>query len=89
MNLPILVRTSDRQFTAALIGAPEISAAGATREEAIAGLRQVVQQHVDRGELASLDFDDWLDLAGKYQDDPVLDEICDEAYRARDADVNP
>jgi len=89
MNVPILVQASDRQFRAALIGAPDISACGATREEAIAGLRQVVQQRVDRGEIASLEFDDWLDLAGKYRDDPMLDEICEEAYRARDADVQP
>jgi len=89
MNVPILVQASDRQFRAELIGAPHISAAGATREEAIAGLRQVVQQRVARGEIASLEFDDWLDLAGKYRDDPMLDEICEEAYRARDADVQP
>lgn len=89
MNVPILVRALDRQFTATLIGAPDISAAGATREEAIAGLRQVVKEHVERGEIASLEFDDWLDLAGKYRDDPMLAEICEEAYRTRDADVKP
>ena len=43
MNVPILVRALDRQFTATLIGSPDISAVGATREEAIAGLRQVVK----------------------------------------------
>jgi hypothetical protein len=34
-------------------------------------------------------WDDWLDLAGKYRDDPMLDEICNEAYRARNADSGP
>jgi hypothetical protein len=88
MNVPILIQSSDRQYTAALMGAPDISATGPTREEAIAGLREIVRRRVDRGEISSLEFDDWLDLAGKYHDDPVLDEICDEAYRARNADVN-
>ena len=89
MNLPILVQNLDRKFTATIIGAPDISAAGATREEAITGLRQLVQQRVDCGEIASLEFDEWLDLAGKYRDDPMLNAICEEAYRARDADVGP
>jgi len=89
MNVPILIQNLDREFTATVIGAPDISAAGATREEAIAGLRQVVQHYVERGEIASIEFDDWLDLAGKYRDDQMLDEICEEAYRTRDANLKP
>jgi hypothetical protein len=89
MSIPIIVQNSDATFTATVIGAPEITAAGATREDAIAELRQVVQRRVEQGEISSLDFDEWLDLAGKYRDDATLDEICAEAYHLRDNEVTP
>jgi hypothetical protein len=40
------------------------------------------------GELAFLDipFPGIIGLAGKYADDPSLAEICEEAYKARDAE---
>ena len=47
--------------------------------------------NVDYGELTSVDIEPLgiSDLAGTYRDDPTLREICEEAYRLRDAERKP
>jgi hypothetical protein len=88
MTFPVVVHPSNGQFAASLVGAPEVSATAATREEALAALQSTIGKRLDKGELVALEVGGGLTgLFGKYRDDPTLRDICDAAYRDRDADV--
>ena len=91
MTFSVVVSPFEDRFTAALVGEPEVRAIGGTREAAIAALKAEVRQRVECGELITLDIDSVgiTSLAGKYRDDPTLEDICAEAYRERDAETSP
>jgi hypothetical protein len=91
MNFPVSIESSGGQFTAALLGAPGVCVIATTREAAIAELRKVVSERVTKGQIESLEIPprSVTDFIGIFQDDPTLDEICEEAYRQRDAELNP
>jgi hypothetical protein len=87
MTFPVSIQPADGQFEATLVGAPDVRATAATREQALAALEAAIESRLDRGELVALEVRrrglTWL--FGKYQSDPTLREICQEAYQARDA----
>jgi len=91
MTFAVLVEPQDDRFAAWLVGAPELRVLGPTRDQAIASLRKEIAQRVRQGELISLEIDvgaaGVAGLAGTYAADPTLREICDEAYRERDAEL--
>jgi len=89
MTFPVTVHSSQGQFEAALVGAPDLRATAATREEALAALESAISQRLDQGELVALDLPrrGLAGLFGKYRDDPTLREIREAAYQERDADV--
>ena len=88
MTFSVIVHPTAGQFEAALVGAPEVSATAATREEALAKLESAISKRLDKGELVALEVRRGLaGLFGKFRDDPTLREICEEAYKERDADV--
>jgi hypothetical protein len=89
MTFSAAVVPYQNQYAAALVGEPEIRAVGHTREAAVAALKAEVAQRVERGELISLDVETIgvTALAGKYRDDPTLEEICAQAYRERDSEI--
>jgi hypothetical protein len=91
MTFSAVVNPYQDRYAASLVGEPEISAVGGTREAAIAALRTEVAHRVGRGELIALEIEPIAvtDLAGKYRDDPTLDSICADAYRERDAESRP
>jgi hypothetical protein len=88
MTFPIVVEASDGQFTASLVGVPTVRVIGSTRSQAIDGLKKELEHRVARGELLSLDVETIgvSSLAGKYEADPTLRTICEEAYRLRDTE---
>jgi hypothetical protein len=88
MSFPIFVEAVNGQFAASLIGAPNVRVVKPDRAQAIAGLQAEIQQRVALGELLSLEIDatSISNLAGNYESDPTLREVCDEAYRLRDAE---
>ena len=88
MSFPILVHQDNGHFVATLLGAPELRVTAATREIALAEMRMALQKRMAHGEIVLLDMKpDWLfEIAGKYRDDPTLQDICDEIYRERDAE---
>jgi hypothetical protein len=90
MNFPVSIESSEGRFTATLLGAPEVRASAATRNEAIAELRKAISERVTKGEIESLEIvpGSVTDFIGIFQDDPTLDEICEQAYRQRDAELN-
>jgi hypothetical protein len=91
MTFPILVTQSDGVFTASVLGSPAMSAAGATKEQAVAAVTARFRAAVAAGEVVLMDVPDPApagisSLAGLFKDDPTLREICEEAYRLRDAE---
>ena len=88
MTFPILVEPTDGQFVAALVGAPTIRALGSTRTEALAALHTELVQRLAQGDLVALELTPpgVSSLAGTYQADPTLRDICAEVYRLRDAE---
>jgi len=91
MNFPVSIESSEGRFTATLLGAPEIRATAPTREAAITELRQVIRERVAQGQIESLEFpaSSVTDFIGIFHNDPTLDEVCEEAYRQRDAELSP
>jgi hypothetical protein len=57
--------------------------------EALAALETAIEKRVEQGELVTLEIGrkGLAGLFGKYRDDPTLQDICEEAYKDRDADV--
>lgn len=89
MTFPVMVHPCEGQFEAALVGAPEVCATAATREEALAALESAIARRLDQGQLVALEVRrrGLSGLFGKYRDDPTLREICAAAYQERDAEV--
>ena len=89
MTFSVTVHPSNGQFEAALVGVPDVSVTAPTREEALAKLETAISKRLDQGELVQLEVRrrGLAGLFGKFRDDPTLREICEEAYRERDADV--
>lgn len=92
----IVEDAKDSGFTATILGWPGCTAEGATREEALARLRQVVHDRVAKAEIVSLEIDlpaqthSWARFAGMNQGDALFDRVVDDiqAYR-RDLDAEP
>lgn len=84
---PVLVEPIDGRFQASVPGAPALRADGETKDDAIAALRAELEDRYARGELVWLDIPrvGITDLPDRHRDDPYLREICEEAYRQRDA----
>jgi hypothetical protein len=88
MTFPVVVEACDGQFAASLVGVPSVRVVGPTRSQAIDALKEKLEHRVARGELLSLDIETVgvSSLARKYEADPTLRTICDEAYQLRDAE---
>ena len=90
MIFSVTVQPTNGQFKAELVGAPDVNATAATREEALAKLETAISKRVEQGELVQLEVRrrGLAGLFGKFRDDPTLREICEEAYKQRDADIH-
>jgi len=88
MTFPVLIEPCNGQFAASLVGVPHVRVVGPTRSQAIEALQAEIEHRVALGELLSLDIETIgvSSLAGKYETDPTLRTICDDAYQARDAE---
>ncbi len=88
MTFPVVVEACDGQFTASLVGVPNVRVVGPTRSQAIDALKMVIEHRIALGELLSLEIETTgvSSLAGKYETDPTLRTICEEAYQLRDVE---
>lgn len=86
MTFPVLLEICNDQFSASLVGAPTIQAAGPTRSRAVDALKLKIERHINLGELLCLEVDTVgvSTLASKYSSDVTLRKICDDAYELRD-----
>jgi len=88
MTFPVWVEACDGQFAASLVGVPKVRVVGPTRSQALDALKVEIERRVALGELLSLEIEAMAatSLAGKYDTDPTLHTICENAYRKRDAE---
>ena len=93
MQYQVLVQShSETKFTASVIGIPNATAEGQTREEAILKAKHALQQQLETGELVTIQLDSssngqetdpWIKHMGIFADDPTFDDWMAEiaAYR--------
>jgi hypothetical protein len=77
----------DGQFTAHLLGAPDLSATAATLEDAVEQLRVLLQQQVNLDSLVAIEIprqNPLLKLAGAWKDDPSFDDFLEEIRKFRE-----
>ena len=88
MTVSVLVEQTNGQFSAMVVGAPQLRCVRPSREEAISALQRQLTEKFSSGELIDLQVpaEGIFALAGKYKDDPDLRGICDQIYQDRDAD---
>jgi hypothetical protein len=75
------------QSTAVVLGAPELHATAATREEAVEQLRALLQEQVNLGLLLAIDLprkSPLLERVGWAKDDPTFDEYLEEIRKIRE-----
>jgi hypothetical protein len=79
----------DGQFTATLLGAPDIQATAATREAATEQVHTQLQYQVNLGSIAAIEIprrDPLMDRAGSMKDDPTFDEFLELIRKFREED---
>jgi hypothetical protein len=88
MIFPVLVEVENGCFAASLPGVADLRVVEPTRDKALASLKAEMRRKIEQGELLFIEFDtvSVSDLAGKYSDDPTIREICEQAYKLRDAE---
>ena len=96
MTYYVLVENGEQgNYTATVLGWPDCTAQGATRQEALARLRQALITRLAQAEIVPLEIEHppsghpWLKFAGMFKDDPLFDDVLAEieAYRRElDAD---
>jgi len=71
-------------YIASVIGIPDCVAEGDTEEEAIAKVKEALNQWLSRGKIVTVEIDigeaaqadnPWLRICGKYKDDPTWDDF--------------
>ncbi|MFB2892208.1 type II toxin-antitoxin system HicB family antitoxin [Aerosakkonemataceae cyanobacterium BLCC-F50] len=83
-------------YSATVWGLPDCKATGATREEALTNVRQLLTARLEKAEIVSLEIEipkpehPWMKFFGKYKDDPYFDEMLEDIKalrRERDAEM--
>jgi len=96
MTYYVLVENGKQgRYTATILGWPDCTAHGATRQEALTRVRQVLATRLTRAEVIPLEIEQsapkhpWLKFAGMFSNDPLFDEVLAEIenYR-RELDVD-
>ncbi|BCL37393.1 type II toxin-antitoxin system HicB family antitoxin [Nostoc sp. MS1] len=96
LNYDVLIENQpDGRVKATLLGLPYYQSVGATEEEALNNLIQIVQQR--KPEIVTLEIEHaeeaehpWMKFAGMFKDDPQLDEVMkhiEEYRRELDAEM--
>jgi hypothetical protein len=86
----ILIKSeSVGKVSATVLGLPEFRVEGSDSASAIAGLKILLTETFSQSEIVSIDItipqpkNPWLEMAGRFKDDPHFDEVLSdiEAYR--------
>jgi predicted RNase H-like HicB family nuclease len=79
----------DQSWLATTLNRLDCQAKGSTRQQAVHRLKQAIEQRLTSGEIIQLEVDvpvlshPLLELAGKYKDDPMFEEMLMEIERER------
>lgn len=86
MTFPIFVTQTNGTFTASVLGAPQVTAEGATKDQAVSAVTAQLQTRMTAGEVVLVTVPEPF-VAPKYTDEEIaaMREMCAEAYRERDA----
>jgi hypothetical protein len=84
MTFPVLIQSTDGQFCASVAGSPDLRCVRPSREEALGALRSELTRRVAANELVDLEIQPLgvSGLAGQFQDDPALRDICEQIYHS-------
>jgi hypothetical protein len=86
MTFPILVQPQGGRFQASVLGAPQVAADGATKEQAVAAVAAQLRARVTAGEVVLVDVPAPLPFEQVSPEDAAgWRELCEEIYRERDA----
>jgi hypothetical protein len=86
MTFPIWVEQINGKFTATVIGAPQVTADGATKEQAVGAVTAQLRTRVTAGEVVLVDVPTPFPFGQVPPEDAAAwRELCDDIYRERDA----
>jgi predicted RNase H-like HicB family nuclease len=92
MKIPVLIEPNANDGFRATGGPPfEVTAQGTTREEALARLREAIDQRMTQGtvvvplEIDTVEENPWAAVAGMFREEPLFDEWQEaiDAYRRK------
>jgi len=87
MTMYVLIENEpEGEYTASVIGWPDITAQGGTEDEALSHLRGLLTTHLTHAKIVPLELPaepPWLQTAGMFKDEPFADELQEliAAYR--------
>jgi hypothetical protein len=86
MTVPVWVEQTNGKFIATVLGAPQVKAEGATKEQAVAGVTKQVQHRIASGEVVIVSVPTPVPTR-QYTPEEIeaMREMCAEIYRERDA----
>lgn len=86
MTFPILVTQTNGTFTASVLGAPQVTAEGATKDQAVSAVTAQLQTRLTAGEVVLVTVPEPLPFGpGTPEAAESWRELCEEIYRERDA----
>jgi hypothetical protein len=86
MTVPIGIEQTNGKFTATVLGAPQVKAEGATKEQAVAAVTAQLQSRMTAGEVVLVNVSAPLPFRQVSPEDAAAwRELCEEIYRERDA----
>ncbi|MEO1431676.1 MAG: hypothetical protein AAFV71_21975 [Cyanobacteria bacterium J06633_8] len=92
LNYDVLIEQVDGNFIATALLLPGCQATGATKEEALKNLSQLLTQRLANAEIVSLEIEPpkkehpWMKFAGMFKDDPQFDEMMEYIEQERRED---
>lgn len=90
MQLAVLIRAQpDGSYHARVPEIPRLEASAPTRDQVVAAVRCAVAEASPATELVLIDVPDgppnpWIEMAGRFADDPTFDEFVEEIRAARE-----
>jgi hypothetical protein len=86
MTVPIWVEQNNGKFLATVLGAPQVRAEGATKEQAVAAATAQLQNRVAAGAVVLVDVSNPHPVRSDTPEEvEIMREMCAESYRERDA----
>ncbi|MEW5858975.1 MAG: type II toxin-antitoxin system HicB family antitoxin [Cyanobacteriota bacterium] len=90
LTYPVLIEVQkEGGYTASVLGLPDCTTSGDTREAALTNLRQLLTARLEKAEIVSLEIElpkpehPWMKFGGIFKDDPQFDEMLEDIKALR------